>query len=290
MTSKRFIVWSVLLHVIVVAVLVFSVDFGSQKIATPITQKSDIVQAKIIDSKAVEKEVKRLQAEDEKARLEKERKAQDAERKVREAEQKRKREEQRVKELETKQELLKQQTEKESKHLAEAKRVAEQARKQAEQKKIHEQRQVAEKKKAEEAAKVAEKQKAEEQAKAEQARKEAERKRVEQALQTQLEAEEAAAAQSSADADELSKFVAAISNSVRQSFTIQPGLEGLSCTLRITFIPGGEVAGVEVIKSSGNPLFDRQAENAVRKAAPLPVPSDPRLFQKMRSIAFVFRL
>ena len=84
---------------------------------------------------------------------------------------------------------------------------------------------------------------------------------------------DAAPPSNAADQNEISKYVTAISNTVRQSFTILSGLEGLSCTLRITLVPGGEVARVEVMKSSGNPIFDRQAENAVRKASPLPVPN-----------------
>ena len=75
---------------------------------------------------------------------------------------------------------------------------------------------------------------------------------------------------------------------MQQSFTILPGFEGLSCVIRITLVPGGEVAGVQIVQSSGNAAFDRQAENAVRKAAPLPVPEDPRLFQQMRSLSIVF--
>jgi len=35
--------------------------------------------------------------------------------------------------------------------------------------------------------------------------------------------------------------------------------------------------------------FDRSAENAVRKVAPLPVPASDTIFEKMRSISIVFR-
>ena len=51
---------------------------------------------------------------------------------------------------------------------------------------------------------------------------------------------------------------------------------------------GGEVVEARVVHSSGNPVFDRQAETAVRKAAPLPVPDEPRLMQQMREFNFVF--
>ncbi|MCB1749286.1 MAG: cell envelope integrity protein TolA [Gammaproteobacteria bacterium] len=301
MYSKRAVVLSVVLHGLLIVLLTASVDFLPDKLVKP-NQAQPIVQARVIDQGAVTKEIERLKAADEARRREQEKSA-DA------LAQKRRAEEQQLKELQAKKERLKREEEAASKARAEAERKAESARKEAaeaerkaaaaKKKAAAEAKAKAETAAAKKAAEEAEKQaaaaakkqaeeaarkKAEAEAKA---KAEAERKRLEQALQDELAAEEAAA-QAAADASEINRYVAAIANRVRQSFTILPGLEGLSCTLRITLVPGGEVAGVQIVKSSGNPTFDRQAENAVRKAAPLPVPSDPRLFQQMRSIAFVF--
>jgi colicin import membrane protein len=170
---------------------------------------------------------------------------------------------------------------------AERKRAEQERRKAEEKRKTEEAAKAERERRAEEARKAEEARAAGEARAAEQARKEAERKRIEQELQSEIEAEEAAA-RAAADESEINRYIAAIRNRVHQSFTIVPGFDGLSCTLRITLIPGGEVSNVEIVKSSGNPAFDRQAENAVRKAAPLPVPTDPRLFRQLRSIAFVF--
>ena len=63
---------------------------------------------------------------------------------------------------------------------------------------------------------------------------------------------------------------------------------GLSCVIRIRMLEGGRVADVAILKSSGNALFDSRAETAVRAAAPLPVPAELRLFEKMRNIRFTF--
>lgn len=64
---------------------------------------------------------------------------------------------------------------------------------------------------------------------------------------------------------------------------------GMTARLRITLIPGGEVIDVRVVRSSGDPAFDRSAENAVRMAGRLPVPADPRLFNTyFRQINFDF--
>ena len=298
--SRRAIVLSVILHGLLVVLLTVSMDFVPDKLTKPTTTQS-IVQATVVDQAALAKEVQRLARADQ----QKEATAKEAERRAHELEQKRKVEEQRVRELETRTERLKKEEQAAAQRKLETERKAETAKREAEEtarKRAAEQRKADEQRKAEEAKRAA----AEEKRKAEEARrqaaeeerkkqaeaaKEAERKRIEQALQDELAAEEAAAAaaaQAQADSGEINRYVAAIANRVRQSFTILPGLEGLSCTVRITLVPGGEVAGVQIVRSSGNATFDRQAENAVRKASPLPVPSDPRLFQQMRSISFVF--
>jgi colicin import membrane protein len=48
--------------------------------------------------------------------------------------------------------------------------------------------------------------------------------------------------------------------------------ETLVCILQIKLIPSGDVVNIKVAKSSGDPVFDRSVENAVRKASPLPMP------------------
>ena len=95
--------------------------------------------------------------------------------------------------------------------------------------------------------------------------------------------------QSVQDAELIDKYAAAIKSKVLENYKILAGQEGLECTLRITLIRDGNVAGVEVIKSSKNASFDRLAEVAVRKVAPFPVPEEERIFNKMRIISFVFR-
>jgi colicin import membrane protein len=65
---------------------------------------------------------------------------------------------------------------------------------------------------------------------------------------------------------------------------------GMSATLRISILPGGEVANVVVTGSSGNPAFDASAIEAVRRASPLPVPEDLAVFsQNFRNFTLKFR-
>lgn len=64
---------------------------------------------------------------------------------------------------------------------------------------------------------------------------------------------------------------------------------GMVTTLRISLLPGGEVANVVTVKSSGDAAFDASAEEAVRRANPLPVPDDLTAFnQYFRVITLKF--
>jgi colicin import membrane protein len=78
----------------------------------------------------------------------------------------------------------------------------------------------------------------------------------------------------------------AIQSAVESGF-INPA-KGLKCTIHVRTKSNGEVVEATVIKSSGDANFDRQAEIAVRKAAPLPLPTDANLYEKFREFNFVF--
>ncbi|MGH8512213.1 MAG: cell envelope integrity protein TolA, partial [Gammaproteobacteria bacterium] len=124
-------------------------------------------------------------------------------------------------------------------------------------------------------------------AEAEKKRKEEERRQRE--LAAALAAEEKArteAARREHDQSEINKYIKLIRTQIGNTFKYPE--RGLSCELLVKMVPGGDVVDAKVIRSSGNAVFDRQAEIAVRKASPLPVPDDPRLFRQLREIQFVF--
>lgn len=278
MKSRAF-VYSVLLHIVVFSVLIISIE-PSKKLA-PMGPPKPIIEAKAVNLAAIEAEKKRkadLLREQKERELEKQRAA---EQKREEAAEKKRRDEQRKQEEAKKRAEEKKKAEEKALKEAAAKRKAEAEKAAAEKK-----RQEAERLKAEQ------ERKAREAKKREQERKKAEEKARQKALEDALAAEErelAEARQQAADENEISKYMRAIAGQVTSAFRYPPGLdEGMTCTLYVRMIPGGEVIEARVTKSSGNAIFDRQAENAVRKAAPLPVPDEARLFSRMREIQFVF--
>jgi colicin import membrane protein len=318
-TRSRAFYYSLLLHAGLVLFFVIGVDWTGKPAPTP-PGESQVMNAKAVDANALEKEVKKLKAAEQA-------KQREAERKVAEAEQKRKQEERKLEQLKQEKERLEQQKEAEQRKLEEqkeqavaekkkaeqeAKKLEEQKRAAAEKKKLEEKKQAEAKKNAEEQKKAAEEKKkkaeaekkkaeeekkkaeAEKKRKAEEAKRAAEEKRRAEeakALADELAAEEAelaAAAQARQDQSELARYTAAIMRQVSSNFVAPNITSGLKCTLLVRMIPGGQVVDAKVVKSSGNATFDRQAELAVRKASPLPVPDEPRLFQQMKEIQFEF--
>jgi colicin import membrane protein len=84
---------------------------------------------------------------------------------------------------------------------------------------------------------------------------------------------------------EIDKYRALIVQAISQNWVV-PGNtnKDLSCQLLINVGPGGSVLNVNVVTSSGNSALDQSAITAVYKTSPLPVPSDPELFDKFRML------
>lgn len=141
--------------------------------------------------------------------------------------------------------------------------------------------------------------KAEQKKKQEQLRKQeaaaAEKRRQQKARQELLKAMEAEEQERQSQANEaravaaMTEFEALIRQQVTRNWNQPTGVpRGLSCLVRVRLAAGGEILGVKIMQSSGNALFDRSVENAVYKAAPLPVPQDPELFKYVREINIRF--
>ncbi|HRZ52878.1 MAG TPA: TonB family protein, partial [Candidatus Contendobacter sp.] len=63
---------------------------------------------------------------------------------------------------------------------------------------------------------------------------------------------------------------------------------GLVCLLRITVTASGQVTNVQIVKGSGDSLFDNSALAATHRASPLPMPGDSAVAKELRP-TFILR-
>jgi len=258
--NPRAVTYAVLMHVGLLLLLIISLDW-TPKAIKPGTHKP--IQAELVDSAKLQAIEEQKQAEQQKAEAERKLKAEQAAKQKAEAE--------RVAQQ-------KAQAERKRKAEAEAKQKAVAERKRKEEAAAKQKAEAEAKRKAEQAAK--------EKAAKEKAAAEAARQReAEQALQAQLAEEQAQARAESA----LAGYIPQIQQKIQRNW-LRPGgsAGGLSCLIRVKLIPGGEVVDARVVRSSGDPLFDRSVETAVLKASPLPLPPDAAMFKYFREIDFNF--
>ncbi|MGA2655461.1 MAG: cell envelope integrity protein TolA [Gammaproteobacteria bacterium] len=256
---KRALYCALSLHILIVLMMLFEIDFPWENEKPAISyalENAEIIQAHTVSQQALDAQEKR--------KLEKQR-AIEAARQA-EIEKQKRAEAARLAEIEKQKQL-------------------ELAKKEAAAKKAQEVKQAELAK--QEAAKA-------EAAKAE-AAKQAELAQAEAAKQQQLAAEQAAldaqrqAQIQQANASEIARYSAMVKQKVMQNWLLQRGFEGLSTELHVRVAPSGNVLDVQITKRSGNDAFDRSAVAAVHRSSPLPVPTDPTLFESFREIRLILR-
>lgn len=295
----RAFVYAVLVHLALLAVLVFSLDWAPS-IKPSTSGKKAPVQAVVIDAAELDAQVQRKKQLEERQQRAEEEKRRRIEEEKRAAEQKRLQEEKRTAELKRQQEQRKK-AEAEAKRKAEVAAAEKKRKAEAEKKRLEEERRKAEaeKKRQEEERRKAEAEKKrleeEERRKAEaekKRREEAARKAAEAEMQARLAAEQErlATQRHSAMQQMINEYVLYIQEKVQRSW-IRPPSSGseLSCTVEVRLIPSGEVIDAQIVRSSGNAAFDRSVEAAVFKASPLPVPPDAEVMEQFRSLRFEFK-
>ncbi len=271
--TTRAVFYSLGIHAMAVALLTVSMEFDDYTPPGRVASNK-IVRAVAVDKRKVEAEVKRLKArelERVKERETEERELADLKKERQRLENEKKKAEQRLADT-----AKKRKEEEKKKRKAEAERKAEERKVAVEKKRVAEERQKAEKEKMR-LAKVKE---------------QAEERARQQELLAELAAEEqaeAAALQVDHDRRQISEYTARIQNAIENVFNNPARGQGLSCKIRIRIIPGGDVVEALVISGSGNATFDQRAEAAVLKAAPLPVPHDPRIFAEFKTIDLTFK-
>lgn len=299
---KRSFILSCVIHGVLIGLLLINFKAGSpslpsQKMTEKMalssvsSPKEEIVQATVIDEKAVIAEIKRQESQ-EKQQKEEIKQAAIA---------KKEREKEQVKITQLKKELARAKQEEETR-LAEIKLAREKELKQLEalkKEKEKEQKRLEaldERRQEEQdrANHVRQQREAEEKklkaAEAKQKADDAKKRSVERAQEQAEEGERLNAEHKNWVNSELARFQGLFRDKVNQSWIRAPGLpEGLVCVLEIRLLPDGTVSGVKVSNSSGNYAFDQAAEAAVQKASPLPVPKEAELMEKFRHFTFEFR-
>lgn len=105
------------------------------------------------------------------------------------------------------------------------------------------------------------------------------------ALQT-----EQAATQAAAQNRLIQETIDKIQAKIRHYVVVPPDIQGNpEAVYKVVLLPGGYVLSAALQNSSGVPAYDGSIERAIRKAEPLPVPSDPVLSQKFRELELRFR-
>jgi colicin import membrane protein len=251
---KGAVVWSLALHVAVVAAVVIGLPWRLERPRVPVAAAP--IEGVIIDRAAIEREkaAREEAARQERLRQERER------RESAERERQRQVAEQREREAAA-------QRERDAAEAAERQRREQEARAERErQAREQREREEAEKRKAEEAARRR-------------------RQQAEAELQQQLalEAERNAARQ----AGLLDQYIVMIENKIKQHWnrplSARPGID---CVVTVVQLPTGDVVSATVASCNGDEAVRRSIERAVMDASPLPRPPNPALFERNLNVRF----
>ncbi len=126
----------------------------------------------------------------------------------------------------------------------------------------------------------------EEKLKAEQRERE-ERIRAEQrAREERIRAEQRAMAEeAAANSKIVDEYKARIIAKIRRNIVMPPDIPyNAVAEFEVTLLPGGMVLNTQLMKPSGNAVYDLAVERAIKKSQPLPLPPDPALFNRFREL------
>ncbi|MGE5028296.1 MAG: TonB family protein [Betaproteobacteria bacterium] len=124
----------------------------------------------------------------------------------------------------------------------------------------------------------------------EQDRQKQEQERLEHERQQQEAARVLASQRASAQAHLMNDAISRISSHIRRFIIMPPDVVGNpQAEFEVSLIPSGEVLNVRLSRSSGNPAYDNAVERAIRKASPLPLPTDATLIGRFRELRLKFR-
>jgi colicin import membrane protein len=114
---------------------------------------------------------------------------------------------------------------------------------------------------------------------------------IEVATQQRRDEDDAQAATEAAGRQLTDDYRARISAKIRQRVILPPDLRGNpEANYEVSLLPDGSVTQVRLLQSSGFATYDAAVERAILAAQPLPVPTEPRLFQaNFKNLLLSFR-
>ena len=111
------------------------------------------------------------------------------------------------------------------------------------------------------------------------------RQELEAARRAEIEAESNRITAMAATAE--AAYIFAIQQKIVRNWVRPPtAMAGLECIVNVRQLPGGEVVSVNIGECNGDSTVRRSIEAAVRKASPLPAPSDPSVFDRNLRLEF----
>jgi colicin import membrane protein len=276
-------VLAILLHAVIVAVLIFAVDFSRpERPAMPLAIHASLVTEDAVAQAPVVSEP----APDPEPEPEPEPEPDPAEQQRLEAEAR-----QRQEDLEREQQRIREEQETEQRRVD---REAEERRQREEAERERQRQEALERERREEAEKERLREEAErkrqediERQRLENERKRQEAEEAERLRQFQQELADEERRQAAMSSGEMARYVYAIQQKIQQNW-IRPAsaVSGLECVVEVRQIPGGEVVGASIARCNGDAAVQRSIEAAVFKASPLPVPDNPMLFDRNLRIIF----
>jgi len=290
--SQRNFVYALFVHVFFLGIFVVSFDWSAEP--TPSAPKVNVIAAVAVDETRVQVELDKLKKAEQKRQKQddaRQRKLKKEEKRLAELKKKKEIEQRRLQEQKKKRQV----EEKKARELAVKKKAeTEKLNKlKKEQAALKKEQQTLEKKRQAEQSRLAELEKKRKvEAALEQKKKEEQQRReAEQALQKQLaEEQQALEAERQRQSNRVvNQYVEIIKQQVERNWrSPDTARSGLSCTVAVSLMPGGDVLSARVTRGSGDPIFDRSVETAVLKASPLQLPPDASMFERFRELEFIF--
>lgn len=286
-SNSKALFYAIVVHVIVGVLLVANLEWPSHMVSS--SSKEAPVQATVVSETEIQKQMEEIRQQEEA----KKQKQLEAQKKLDELLNRKKEEEEKLAEIKKQQEEEKQAAEELSRKKEQEKQDLAKLEQEQELKK---QREAEERRKQAEAEKKR-KEEAERQRKAEEERKRkaaeekrqkelAEKRQREKELQAQLERERVQRRVQSAMAQYIPIIKQKVSRNWNQPASLQNNIEA---HVNVRLSQAGEVLSARVVKSSGDPVFDRSVENAVLKASPLPIPQERGVNEEFRNLRLIFK-